>query len=93
MPVNLTREDLDEMLDRAVLRGAEEGAKRALAHIGLHDEKAGDDVKDLRRLLMSFRGAKRVVVESVLNTLTKAILIGMAVVVAAYMKVEFFSKH
>jgi hypothetical protein len=42
--------------------------KSALKEVGLHDEEAGDDVRDLRSLITDWRGIKK----TVLNTLAKA---------------------
>ena len=49
--------ELARLLDEA----AEKGAKRALASVGLHDQDAGDDVRELRGLLESWRETKKVV--------------------------------
>jgi hypothetical protein len=50
-----TNEDLEEMLSRAAKRGARE----ALQSIGLHDDQAIHDVRDLRSLLEAWRATKR----------------------------------
>jgi hypothetical protein len=47
----LTRAELDDI--------AEQAATRALARVGLHDDDAGEDVRDLRRLLDSWKTVKR----------------------------------
>lgn len=86
--IRVEQSDLEQMLERA----AEEGAKRALARVGLHDEKAGDDLNDLRKLLDSWRQAKRSVLDSVIKAVTKAVLIAMAVGVAFYLKLDFWTK-
>ncbi len=45
---------------RALVEEASElGAERALARIGLGDEKAGDDLREVRQLLGAWRDAKR----------------------------------
>jgi hypothetical protein len=49
----MTEAELELLLDRAAKRGAEE----ALRSIGLHDENAVHDVKDLRDLLVLWREA------------------------------------
>jgi DNA invertase Pin-like site-specific DNA recombinase len=87
----MDRNDLNEMIERAIERGAEAGAKKALASVGLHDDKAGEDVTDLRRLLESYRTTKRQIKESIATTITKAILLGIAVAVAAYLKLDFIT--
>lgn len=49
-----------ERIDLRALAAAagEEGAVRALARLGLTDERAADDVKELRELLRAWRDAK-----------------------------------
>lgn len=53
--ITMTRAELRGMLSEA----AEQGARRALERIGLGDETAGDDVRDLRGLLSLWRGGVR----------------------------------
>jgi hypothetical protein len=57
--------DIDEIALRKIIR---EEMKSALKEVGLHDEEAGDDVRDLRSLITDWRGIKK----TVLNTLAKA---------------------
>jgi hypothetical protein len=57
--------DIDELALRRIIR---EEMKLALKEVGLHDEEAGDDVRDLRSLITDWRGIKK----TVLNTLAKA---------------------
>jgi hypothetical protein len=57
--------DIDELALRKIIR---EEMKTALKEVGLHDEEAGDDVRDLRSLITDWRGIKK----TVLNTLAKA---------------------
>jgi len=48
---------------------SEEGAKRALAKVGLEDEDAGKDIHDLRTLIESYRSAKRTATETIIKAL------------------------
>ncbi len=57
--------NIDELALRKIIR---EEMKSALKEVGLHDEEAGDDVRDLRSLITDWRGIKK----TVLNTLAKA---------------------
>ncbi len=66
----LTHEQLERMLERA----AEAGARSALDRIGLHDEDAGHDMRELRGLLDAWRDAKRTATQTVVRTLTVALL-------------------
>lgn len=77
--VTITEAALEAMLTRA----AEAGAKQALHSVGLHDDKASHDVRDLRNLLESFRDAKREAKRTITRVLTTwlltALLAGAAV--------------
>ena len=76
----MTEAELELLLDRAAKRGAQE----ALRSIGLHDDNAVHDVKDLRDLLTLWREAQR----AVTTTITKAITVGLLslLAVGAYVK-------
>jgi hypothetical protein len=69
---------------RAVVEEASEvGAARALARIGLSDEKAQEDMDELRELLGAWRAAKRsawkAAAEWIVRGLFALLLIGIAV--------------
>jgi 2-iminoacetate synthase ThiH len=78
----------EEQLKSLINEAAEEGARRALHSVGLHDEKSADDVKDLRNLLKSYRTAKRVVGEQMLRVVTTAILAALVAGLAIKMKLH-----
>lgn len=65
----MTQQEIDTLLEAA----AERGAKRALERLGLHDEDAGNDIRDLRSLLESWRSAR----STVLKTITQWITMGL----------------
>lgn len=46
-------------LERLLEQASKQGAKMALHELGLHDENAPSDIKDLRELLKAFRMAKK----------------------------------
>jgi hypothetical protein len=50
--------DFDENALRKIIR---EEMKLALKEVGLHDEEAGDDVRDLRSLITDWRGIKKTI--------------------------------
>lgn len=58
--------ELANLLDQA----AEKGARRALESIGLHDDNAGNDVRELRGLLDSWRQAKHSMIDAVVKWAT-----------------------
>jgi len=68
----------DQQLQMLVEQAAEAGAKRALEKVGLHDEGAGSDVRELRGLLDSWRETRRTVTQTIAKTFTSAILAALA---------------
>jgi 2-iminoacetate synthase ThiH len=66
----LTPEELEAMLDRAAKRGA----TQALAAIGLHDENAAVDVREMRSLLEAWRDTRRSIWNTSIKLLTVAVL-------------------
>lgn len=77
--ITITEVQLELMLGRA----AEAGARKALHDIGLHDEDAAGDVRDLRDLLETWRDAKRTAWKTFVGWVTKGFL-AMLVVGAWY---------
>jgi len=71
--VTIPRADLEDMLERA----AEGGAKKALLAVGLHDDEAAADVRDLRGLLDAWRDAKTTALRAVIGFAAKALLVAM----------------
>jgi len=63
-----------DQLERALANAARLGAKAALREIGLHDEAAADDVRELRGLLDAWRDARRTAWQSIVKTATMALL-------------------
>lgn len=66
----ITKAELKLLISEA----AESGAKRALANIGLNDDMAVHDVKELRDLLVAWRDTKRSVRATLIKSVTIAIL-------------------
>jgi len=71
----MTDAELNAMLEKA----AECGAKRALRSIGLEDETAMADVRDLRNLLDAWRLAKK----TVLTTVVKGVVVAFLTAIGA----------
>jgi hypothetical protein len=64
---------------RALLEDAgEAGAKRTLARLGLDDEKAVHDMREVRDLLSAWRSARRVAWETVVRAGTIGLLAALA---------------
>jgi hypothetical protein len=62
--------ELRAMMEKA----AEEGAKKALASVGLHDEDAADDVRNLRNLLSDWREFRSAAMRAVGNAVALGLL-------------------
>ena len=71
----MTEQELESLIHKA----AQEGAKQALKEVGLSDEEAYDDVKELRSLLASWRATKTTVGQTIARSVTTALLTALAV--------------
>lgn len=72
--LRLTRAELETLVERA----AEEGARKALERIGLHDDDAPGDVRDLRGLLEAWRDARRTAWATIIKAATTVLLAALA---------------
>ncbi len=63
--------NIDEIALRQIIR---EEMKSVLKEIGLHDDDAGNDVRDLRSLITDWRGMKKVVWQTVARAGTMFVL-------------------
>jgi hypothetical protein len=61
---------MEAMVEKAAIAGA----RKALREVGLSDDDANSDVKELRNLLDSFRSAKRTVGKTIVQALTTLFL-------------------
>ena len=68
----------DAELELLINRAAKKGAGEALKDIGLSDEEAYDDVKELRGLLEAWRSTKIAVGQTVARVITSALLAALA---------------
>lgn len=68
--ITMTESELSLLIERA----AEAGAKKALHDIGLHDDNAAFDVRELRGLLDSWRDAKRTAFRTLIGWTSKGLL-------------------
>jgi 2-iminoacetate synthase ThiH len=73
-----------EVIEQMIARAAQQGAKAALESIGLHDENAGQDMKELRNLLDAWRSTKKTVWSQVVKAMTMAVL--GAIVAGAFLQ-------
>ena len=68
--IKLTPEEIETMLDNAARRGA----KEALRSIGLLDDDAARDIKEMRSLLEAWRDTRKSVWSTVVKLTTVALL-------------------
>jgi hypothetical protein len=82
--LTVPRDWLDERLELA----AQRGAKAALAELGLADDKAADDLRELRGLAASMKAIK----DQALKTITNTILLALAglLMLGAVTKLKLF---
>ena len=75
--VTLTPDELEAMLDRAAKRGA----KLVLRELGLHDESASIDIREIRSLLDTWRQTRQSIWNTFIKITTIAVItfIGMAI--------------
>lgn len=64
--VTMTAIELQKLLEEA----SEKGARRALERLGLHDDTAPGDMKELRSVLEAYRTAKSTAFRAVVHWLT-----------------------
>ena len=64
----------DDALEVVIQRAAKAAAAEALRDVGLHDDNAIHDLKELRNLLDSWREVRKSVVHTVVKIITVAVL-------------------
>ena len=77
----------DAEFEELLARAAQEGAKRALADVGLDGKEAALDIRDLRALLDAIRFVRRTAVQSAVQLLTTGIILALLAGVALKMKI------
>jgi Family of unknown function (DUF6127) len=78
--ITLSSPELELLLQKA----AECGAKKALHDIGLHDEEAADDMRELRGILDTWRDTKRTAWKTFVGWFTKGLI--LVILAGIYMK-------
>lgn len=78
----LAPEELRALLEDAAKRGAD----RTLARLGLDDQKAVDDLREVRDLLSAWRSARRVAWETIIRAGT----VGFLAILAAGLAMHWF---
>ena len=85
--VVMPEEEFEQLLELS----AELGAKRALADVGLVDEEAASDIRDLRSLLGAVRIAKRTAWQTVVRLITTGLI--LALIAGLAIKLKLFGGH
>lgn len=83
IPHDPTGTELEAMLARA----AEQGAKRALADLGLDGEDTALDIHDLRCLLDVIRLVRRTVLQTAVRLITTGILLALLAGIAIKLRI------
>ncbi len=78
----LSREDFEDLLDRA----AERGAERCLSHLGLENGHAARDIRELRDLVDAWRDARRTAWQVFVRVLTTGVLAALLLGLSVKMK-------
>jgi hypothetical protein len=71
----MTPEEIARLLNEA----AERGAEVALRKVGLHDEDAGNDIREVRSLLETWRDTKKTINQTIARIITTGILAILAI--------------
>ena len=68
----------DDQLERMLERSAKRGAAEALRAIGLSDESAGPDIREIRDLLSAWKATKRAVWTQVIKLFVTLMVVATA---------------
>ena len=77
----------DAEFEDLLARAAEEGAKRALADVGLDGDEAALDIRDLRSLLDCIRFVRRTAVQTTVHIITTSVILALLAGIALKLKV------
>jgi len=77
----------DAEFEELLARAAEEGAKRALADVGLDGQEAAFDIRDLRSLLASIRFVRRTAVQTAVRMITTGVILALLAGIALKLRI------
>ena len=77
----------DVEFEAMLARAAEEGARRALADVGLDGEEAALDIRDLRSLLKSVRLVRRTAMQTAVRMITTGVMLALLAGIAIKLKI------
>ena len=84
---NCQRAVNDAELEAILTRAAEEGAKRALADVGLDGDEAALDIRDLRSLVDCIRLARRTAVQTAVRMIANGVMLALLAGIAIKLKI------
>lgn len=82
MILRKTPEEVEELIEVIAKRAVESGVHKALKDLGLHDEQAKRDIREVRDLLDAWRNTKRTAWQTLIRWVTTGILGLMAAFIA-----------
>lgn len=77
----------DAEFEAILTRAAEEGARKALADVGLDGEEAALDIRDLRALLDCLRIMRRTAVQTAVRMITTGLMLALLAGIAIRLKI------
>lgn len=83
----LTADELDALLERVAKRAV----KDVLKELGLNEESAAEDMREIRGLLDAWRDTKRTVRQSIVSVISKAFA-GLVLVALAFYAKDWVQK-
>jgi hypothetical protein len=81
--VRMPEPEFEAILSRA----AEEGAKRALADVGLEGKEAALDIRDLRSLVECIRLVRRTAVQTTVRMITTGVMLALLAGIAIRLRI------
>ena len=78
---------LDTEFEAILTRAAEEGAKRALADVGLDGDEAALDIRDLRSLVDCIRLVRRTAMQTAVRMIATGVMLALLAGVASKLKI------
>ena len=72
---------------KKLTRAAEEGAKRALADVGLDGDEAALDIRDLRSLVDCIRLVRRTAMQTAVRMITTGVMLALLAGIAIKLKI------
>jgi len=77
----------DAEFEALLARAAQQGARRALADVGLDGKDAALDIRDLRSLLDCIRFVRRTAVQTSVHIITTGVILALLAGIAVKLKV------